>query len=247
MTRTAWVPHYREIELALRDRLRAMRPGDRLPSDADLCREFGVSRMTARNAMERLAADGLVQRIPGLGSFVIEPPTHRYADRLMAFSQEMRRQGRIPSSRLLARDIRPAADREAGMLGLRPGDPVVVVKRIRLADGVAVALETAILDRRAADVVMAADLERGSLHDALTAAGIHLRRGNGTIRAEAATAEDERHLAVPLGDPLLVERRVIVDTHGRPVEATESRYPAQRYALDVRFEVDDGRGVPPAS
>jgi len=53
-------------------------------------------------------------------------------------------------------------------------------------------------------------------------------------------------LGVAEGDALLVERRVIMDVHGRPIEATESRYPGERYALDVRFEVDDGHAVAPA-
>ena len=72
-------------------------PGARLPSDAELCAEFGVSRMTARNAMQRLAEDGLITRKPGRGSFVAEPPVHRRANRLMTFTQEMRRAGRFPA------------------------------------------------------------------------------------------------------------------------------------------------------
>jgi len=245
MTRTPWTPTYRSIELALRVRLRTMRPGDRLPSDSDLCREFGVSRMTARNAMQRLAEDGLVQRMPGLGSFVVEPPSHRYADRLMAFSHEMRRLGRVPSSRLLARGFRPATDSEASALQIRPGEAVVVVRRIRKVDDVPTAVETAVLVRHTSDVVMAADLEAGSLHEALAGAGLHLRRGHATITAEAATADDARLLGVAEGEALLVERRVILDTHGRPIEATESRYPGGRYALDVRFDVDDGHAGAP--
>jgi GntR family transcriptional regulator len=239
MDGTVRLPQYRQIELVLRERLAAMAPGQRLPSDDELCREFGVSRMTARNAMQRLAEDGLVQRIPGRGTFTVAPPSHRHADRLMAFSQEMARLGRVASSRLLAREIRPSSAAEAATLGLRATEPVVVVRRLRLADDLPVALETAILVGRTADVVLAADLETGSLHEALALAGLHLRRGNATITAEAASPEDVRLLGVGRGSPLLVERRVIQDAAGNPVEATESRYPGDRYALDVRFEVDD--------
>jgi DNA-binding GntR family transcriptional regulator len=233
-----WLPQYRQIELTLRGRLETMRPGARLPSDEELCREFGVSRMTARNAMRRLAEDGLVERIPGRGTFAVAPPAHRHADRLMAFSHEMERVGRTPSSRVLAREIRPSTIVEAGALGLQPTEPVVELRRLRLADGIPIAVETAILVRRTADIVMAADLETGSLHEALARAGLHLRRGHATISAEAATPDDVRLLDVERDAPLLVERRIIADTQGRPIEWTESRYPGDRYALDVRFEVE---------
>lgn len=238
-----WTPHYRRIELALRERVAAMRPGERLPSDADLCREFGVSRMTARQAMQRLAEDGLIERVPGRGSFAAERPTHRHADRLLAFSDEMRRLGRRPSSRLLERVVRRATADEATALRVHPGDEVVVVRRLRLGDGEPVAIETATLAGATAGAVLGADLETGSLHEALRAAGVTLRRGHATITAEPAGRDDATLLGVAPGEPLLVERRVIVDGRGRPVETTESRYPGDRYALDVRFEVGGtGRG-----
>lgn len=69
--------------------------------------------------------------------------------------------------------------------------------------------------------------------------GSGLRRGTATVTAAAATAEDARLLDVSRGDPMLVERRVILDGHGRPVEATESRYPADRDAIDVRFAAEE--------
>jgi GntR family transcriptional regulator len=240
----AYVPHHRRIEQILRERITSLRPGDRLPSDTELVAEFGVSRMTARSAMQRLAEEGLVARQPGRGSFVAAPSAHRRADRLMTFSQEMTRRGRTPSSRLLTRAIRPSTRREADALDLAAGAPIVEIRRIRLADSEPIALESAILLGSCAGAVMTADLERGSLHEAIARGGQTLRRGTGTVTAAAATAEDARHLDIRRGDPLLVERRVIADGTGRPIEATESRYPAGRYALDVSFDVEDARPEP---
>jgi GntR family transcriptional regulator len=238
MIDAGYVPHHRRIEQVLRERITAMEPGDRLPSDAELVAEFGVSRMTARNAMQRLAEEGLVAREPGRGSFVATPSAHRRTDRLMTFSSEMTRRGRVPTSRLLARAIRPSTRAEATALALAPGEPVVEVRRIRLADNEPIALESAILVASCAASVLQADLEHGSLHAAVTSGGQSLRRGSGTVSAGAATAEDARLLDIRRGDPLLIERRVIVDDRGRRIESTESRYPADRYALDVSFEVE---------
>jgi GntR family transcriptional regulator len=244
MVATDHVPRYRTIEQALRERIAGLRPGDALPSDAELCAEFEVSRMTARSAMQRLAEEGLVLRLPGRGSFVAEPPSHRRADRLISFSSEMTRRGRVPSSVIVDREIRPAWRAAAEDLRIREGHPVVYLRRVRCADGQPIALETTILVGQASPAVMAADLRHESLHAVLVAAGYGLRRGTATVTAGSATSEDMRLLDVARGTPMLVERRIIVDVHGRPVEATESRYPADRYAIDVRFDVEDA-SVPP--
>lgn len=232
------VPRYRTIEHALRERIRMLRPGDALPSDTDLCTEFGVSRMTARSAMQRLADEGLVVRLPGRGSFVAEPFAHRRADRLMSFTSEMLRRGLRPTSRIVDREIRPAWQPIAAELQAREGAPVVYLRRVRCADEVPIALETTLLVGDTSPAVMAADLRHESLHAVLSAAGWTLRRGTAVVNAVPASADDARLLEVVRGSPILVERRIIVDAQRRPVEVTESRYPGDRYAIEVRFDVE---------
>ncbi len=123
--------------------------------------------------------------------------------------------------------------------------PVVHLRRLRQADDQPIALESTILIGACAGAVMTADLAHGSLHETLGGAGFALFRGTGTIAAAAATADVARYLGIRTGDPLLVERRVIRDGHGRRIEATESVYAADRYALEVQFEVEAGDSTAP--
>jgi GntR family transcriptional regulator len=142
-------------------------------------------------------------------------------------------------------DVRVPRDAEAADLRLVEGESVVALRRVRVADSEPIAVETAVLPARCASLLMAADLERGSLHEALVAGGFVPSRGHALIVAESATASDAQALRVAVGDPMLVERRVILDQHGAPLEATQSRYPADRYALEVGFSVEERALRPP--
>jgi GntR family transcriptional regulator len=235
---TQFVPRYYEIEQALRARIAELEPDEALPSDADLCREFAVSRMTARNAVQRLVHEGLVYRLPGRGTFVSPGSAHRQAGKVLSFTHEMERRGKTPSSRLVERAVRPALERERRLLGLAGEASVVLVRRVRLAEDEPIALENAVFTEDCAEAILAADLERGSLHATLVAAGRTPTRGRATLGAEAATRQDARLLGVRTGAPLLVERRVILDQDDRALELTESRYAGDRYGLDVDFVVE---------
>src|SRR5688500_13009301 len=95
-------PRYRQIAEYLRGLVEAGAPGDRLPSDAELCARFEVSRMTARQAVDVLLADQLVLRRRGKGTFVAERPVPRLLGSPLSFTASMGRRGRTPSSQLLA-------------------------------------------------------------------------------------------------------------------------------------------------
>jgi GntR family transcriptional regulator len=232
---TSFVPRYYEIEQSLRERAAALEPHSPLPSEAQLCERFGVSRMTARAAVQRLVQDGLVYRVPGRGTFVAAPRANRTAGHILSFSDEMRRKGRVPSSRVIERRKRRATDDEERRLGVRD---VVVLRRLRLADGKPLALERAVFPGARVSEVLDGDLEHRSLFEALVNAELVPTSGKAALAAEAATAEDARLLRVRKGAPLLVERRLIHDQDGRPLEWTESRYVGSRYGIDVDFVVE---------
>ena len=231
---STFTPRYHEIEQSLRARIAELEPHAPLPSDAQLCEEFGVSRMTARGAVQRLVHDGLVYRVPGRGTFVAPERANRTASHILSFSDEMRRRGRTPSSQVVERRRRVASADERERLR---ADEVVVLRRVRLADGEPVAFETAVFPAKVAPV-LDAQAEGASLFATLADAGLVPTAGRASLAAEAATAEDARLLGVKRGAPLLVERRLIHDQAGAPLEWTESRYAGARYGLDVDFDVE---------
>jgi GntR family transcriptional regulator len=230
-----FVPRYYEIEQSLRVRAAALAPHSPLPSETQLCAEFGVSRMTARAAVQRLVQDGLVYRVPGRGTFVAASRANRTAGHILSFSDEMRRRGRVPTSRVIERRRRRATEDERRRLGVRD---VVVLKRVRLADGKPLALERAVFPADRVNEALGVDLERESLFESLVAAGLVPTAGSAALAAEAATSQDARLLRVRRGAPLLVERRLIHDQDGKPLEWTESRYVGSRYGIDVDFDVE---------
>jgi GntR family transcriptional regulator len=232
---TEFVPRYYAIEQALRSRIAALEPHAPLPSDAQLCEEFGVSRMTARGAMQRLVQEGLVYREPGRGTFVAPAGANRTASHILSFSDEMRRRGANPSSRVIERARRAATVDETQKLAT---DQVFVLRRVREADGQPVALETAVFPAERVGDLLEGDLESASVFATLAGAGLVPTAGRAAISAEAGSAEDAKLLGIKRGEPLLVERRLIHDQNGVPLELTESRYLGTRYGLDVDFDVE---------
>ena len=231
-TRRAGQTRYREIERYLRTLVEGANPGDPLPSEAELCERFSVSRMTVRQALAELTNDGLVERRRGQGTFVAHRPVHRRPGVFLSFTEEMNRRGAHATSRLLAAGMDEPRRSETRDLGLAPDSQVVRVIRVRMADGVPVALEDAALLPELRGV-LEEDLGGGSLHGALERRGVVATRATGTITARLARASETELLDLAPQSALLVELRTLFDQDGRVFERTETRYVADRYVIDV--------------
>ena len=120
-----------------------LKPGDQLPSEAELCRHFNISRSTVRQALKELEEQGLVLRRQGLGSFVAEPKLYRRSENIYSFTSEATAMGRKPGSRLLSFEIiRPSADIRRLMELRDESVEVYRFTRIRLVDEMPLMLET---------------------------------------------------------------------------------------------------------
>ncbi|WP_350274961.1 GntR family transcriptional regulator [Kribbella sp. HUAS MG21] len=226
------IPRHQAVERHLRSRIAGLRPGDAIESDAELTALFDVSRMTVRQAAQRLADEGLIYRVPGVGTFVAEPKVHRDMARLRSFTEEMDRRGAVAGSRILTAGIRTGSNDEAAALHLPPGSKVVHVRRLRLADGKPIAIEDVVLPM-SCSAVLTEDLEHSSLHDALRALGEQPTSASGTLVAVNAGPEDAELLEVAPGTALLVEERLIVNQEGHPLEKTQTRYAGDEFVFHI--------------
>ena len=232
---------YERIAKHLRRLVARGAPRDRLPSDAELCEQFSVSRMTARQAVQLLVNEGLVVRRRGRGTFVAGSPVARTLGSPLSFSESMRRRGLRASSTILRAEVASPAPEDVETLGLRERDRVVVLERLRLADDVPMAIERAVLVPSLITVLQE-DLQRTSLHAAMEKLGRIPTRAHATATAQPASPLERRLLELSPRDVLICEHRVIWDQHGEPLEHTETRYASQRYRFEAVLRRDEQGG-----
>lgn len=221
-------PRYTVIADYLRELIEESSPGDRLPSDSDLCERFGVSRMTARQAVQLVAADGLIERRRGAGTFVSSRPVPRDLGSPLSFTESMKRRGMTVASRIVEFGQVEPSDEEIEALALARGESAYVLERIRLADGTPMALERVVMRQSLAKAIDA-DLEAGSLHSAFEALGHRPVEAHAEVSASKATARHRDLLHLPPSGVVLTETRTIFDQDGLPLERTQTDYAANRY------------------
>ena len=220
-------PLYRRLEERLRHAIEsgAVKPEQALPSERDLAEDFNVSRITIRKALDGLVGGGLLVRRHGAGTFVAGRVEKSFS-KLTSFSEDMAARGRSSRSEWIARAEGAVTPDESLMLGLSPGTAVYRFHRIRFADELAMALEYSTIP---AFALASAGVVRGSLYEALNAAGNRPVRALQRLRAVLFDAQQASLLGVDVGAPgLLIERRGFLED-GRAVEMTQSWYRGDAY------------------
>jgi len=223
-------PRYIEIADYLRELVAQARPGQRLPSDAELCERFGVSRMTARQAVAILANEHLLERKAGSGTYASGRRVPRALGSPLSFSESTRRRGLDPSSRVLRAGPTTLTRDDAVALGVDIESPAIVLERLRLADDVPMAVEHAVIPAGHPGL-LDEDLTSGSLHTAFEKAGRVPTRAHAEVGARMATGRERNLLELPANGIVLTEIRTIFDQNGAPLEHTSTVYAAERYAF----------------
>lgn len=233
------IPRYYQLKEILEKRIKSgeFETGDRFPTDEELCNEYGLSRGTIRRAVDILVEEGWLRREQGRGTFVTSPQLSPVYFRLANFSDDMRTRGLEPSTQLLHLRVIPADGAVAEQLQLCPGEEVIEIARLRLADGKPMAYETRYLARSLCPELLEEDLEHESIHSLLIDKyNIPLIRACHTIEARVLNDHEADLLEVEPGSAGFYVSRVTYTSNDRPVTWYRITYRGDQYHFTAEFQ-----------
>ncbi len=234
------LPRYQQLrdDLAAQVARQQWRPGDAIPTEAELARLYNVAVGTVRKAIDVLVAEGLLERFQGRGTFVRRASFASSLFRFFRFQSESGER-RIPESRILKRDVLDAPSAPAAGLQIETGAPVIRLTRLRLLDGAPLLAEEIWLPHARFEPL--ATLEPGAFGDLLyplyeKLCGQIVASAEETLTAEAVNATYARLLRIQTGDPVMVIERIARGYDRVPLEWRRSRGAAAhfRYHVDIR-------------
>jgi GntR family transcriptional regulator len=234
LKRGAPVPLYHQLKAALLRDIEAgcWRPGDRLPTEDALIERFQVSKITVRQALRDLAQLGYIRREQGRGTFVQGPPLEEGPRELKSFTGEMRGHGFLATSRVLEQGLLPAPADIAGRLALADDAPVFRLRRLRLADGEPMGLQTAYISAALVPGIERLSFAGASLYEVLASRfSLYASAARETHQAVLVSEDVAPLLRVPAGSPALAAERLASLPDGRPLEFVQSVMRGDRYKI----------------
>ena len=238
LDRASPLPLYFQLRTALLEQIEngTLKPGDTLPPERELIDRYRVSRITIRQAVNSLTADGLLYRQRGLGTFVRSDRIEQELSTLTGFSEEMMARGLNPGAKVISAEMVDPDAAVASKLRLRPDQKAFRMVRLRLADGEPMALDITHCPPDLGEKLLADDLQ-GALYTLLEEKyGVELDQGDQAIQATLADEFLAAHLGIKKGMPILQMERVVYSMDGRPVELSRTCYRADRYIYRVHLK-----------
>jgi GntR family transcriptional regulator len=232
----------REARESVLDLIERLEVGEAIPSERQLSTDLGMSRLTVRAALDDLVREGHLVRRRGAGTFVSEPKIAQELT-MTSFTDDMRHRGMQPGSRTLELNIVSAGARLGRLLHLSPAEPVMVAKRLRLADRETMAIEELHVREALVPGLTASDLEERSFYELLhDRFGVSLVSGVQTVEPTVTNEEESELLGVPLHSPAFLFERITRSANGEMVEYVRSIYRGDRYRLVSELGRPDGDG-----
>ena len=235
--KSAPLPYYAQLAEILRTAITdgELEPDAPLPSEAELGAAYSLSRTAVRQALGELAAEGLVRKEKGRGSFVRGP---RRADfvvqEMRGFHDELTERGHSVDTRVLDQRVDASTADEATLLLIRTGDNVVRLERLRFADGSPICIVQTVVSAARFPGLEEVDLAGVSLYKVLRSEyGIEASGGHRMIEAASADRGNARYLGVRTGSPLLKLSSINNAQDGRPFELFTAWYRADRTTFQV--------------
>ena len=220
-----------ELETSIRNGV--YKPGDKIMTEAEMAKEYGVSLITVRKAVGSLMEKGLVGRKQGKGTFVTKPKYSRNMKKLQSFTEMCEQMGVKPGAQVLENRLIMADKKVADRLGIEPGSNVVYISRLRLADGEPVQVEKSYFPLKYA-FLLEEDLNNGSMFECLKEkAGAKVASSEKMIELCRATAEEAALMDVKKGDYLLFVKSTAYDENGEPMYAGIQLINGDRFSLYV--------------
>ena len=221
----------------------AIQPGDKIPSESELCERYGVSRITVRQAINSLVQEGYLYRKQGVGTFVTSPKLRRRLPRLYSFSEDMRELGLEPSSQVLEQRVIEADEEMAEILKLPDGSRKInKLVRVRLANGEPILLEKTFIPYYLCPDLVKENLEEGSLYSTLREKyNLLLDHAYETYEVGKIRKEEAKILRCQVSLPAFVIERLTYLKTEVPVEWTKSIARGDRLRFTVRLVADQAQ------